>query len=140
MHKWSWWIFVPALNWLTWAFAASRTKEKKYRILALFYAAPLVIAMVASDFIAPEVSDVLGGIYGLSWLGGIAHWQIVKEEVYEKIALRQPPKAVLDPLTVPAQVIERVIIKEIVKIPCPYCSTLNENTQSGCLQCGAKLR
>jgi hypothetical protein len=39
---------------------------------------------------------------------------------------------------------ERTIIKEtireIVKVPCPYCGTLVENTQSKCSTCGGPIR
>ena len=34
------------------------------------------------------------------------------------------------------QIVEKVIIKEIVKIPCPYCKTLVLNTESCCPSCG----
>ena len=37
------------------------------------------------------------------------------------------------------QVLEKVIVKEIVKIPCPYCKTLVENTISRCPECGGLM-
>ena len=36
-------------------------------------------------------------------------------------------------------IIQKEIIKEIVKIPCKYCSTLIENTSTYCPSCGAPL-
>ncbi len=35
--------------------------------------------------------------------------------------------------------VERVVIKEIVKIPCRYCGSLIENTSSSCPNCGGSL-
>ena len=35
---------------------------------------------------------------------------------------------------------ERVVIKEIVKIPCPYCGSYLANTETSCPQCGGSLR
>jgi hypothetical protein len=35
---------------------------------------------------------------------------------------------------------EKIIIKEIVKIKCPYCSTLYEQTLDNCPHCGANTR
>jgi len=35
---------------------------------------------------------------------------------------------------------ERETIKEVVKIPCPYCGTLAENTVSKCPSCGAPFK
>lgn len=35
---------------------------------------------------------------------------------------------------------EREVIREVVKIPCPYCSTLVESTEARCAQCGAPQR
>jgi predicted RNA-binding Zn-ribbon protein involved in translation (DUF1610 family) len=34
---------------------------------------------------------------------------------------------------------EKIIIKEIVKIKCPYCGTLNDQSSSRCQHCGARL-
>ncbi len=46
------------------------------------------------------------------------------------------------PEDAPKQYIEKetVIIKEIVKVPCPHCGILNENTENKCSSCGAPLR
>jgi hypothetical protein len=34
----------------------------------------------------------------------------------------------------------QIIIKEIVKVACPYCDSLVENTRSHCPQCGGQVR
>lgn len=33
---------------------------------------------------------------------------------------------------------EKIIIREVVKIPCPYCNCLIENTVDSCPNCGGK--
>jgi TM2 domain-containing membrane protein YozV len=40
----------------------------------------------------------------------------------------------------PGAPMERVIIKEIIKIPCKYCGSLVENTARSCSQCGGQLQ
>ncbi len=35
--------------------------------------------------------------------------------------------------------VERIVIREIVKIPCKYCGSLVEQTASSCPQCGGSL-
>lgn len=146
MHPWSLWIYVPAVNWLPWIFAASKTRDGSWAKFAALYAAPLVVGMVASDFVSKDTGDFLGGIYVLTWIGGMAHWILVKEKIYEAIARISPPKtppagvaSSENPSAAP-QIVERVIIREIVKIPCRYCGALNENTQSRCGGCGAEIR
>ena len=45
-------------------------------------------------------------------------------------------------LSQPAQTTKEVYVKEvtsIVKIPCPYCGTLNEITEKKCSSCGANI-
>ncbi|MBN2724594.1 MAG: hypothetical protein JXR95_11035 [Deltaproteobacteria bacterium] len=37
------------------------------------------------------------------------------------------------------QLVEKIIVKEIVKLQCPYCQSLVENTESKCPQCGGSL-
>jgi hypothetical protein len=32
-----------------------------------------------------------------------------------------------------------VVTREVVKVPCPYCGVLNENTRARCSACGAGL-
>ncbi len=146
MNRWAWWIYVPAVNWLPWILAASKTRDRSWARFGALYAAPLIAAMVASDFVTKETGDFLGGLYVLTWIGSMAHWTLVKEKIFEEIARISPSKTcVADAAScdLPAdapQIIERVIIREIVKIPCPYCGSLNENTQARCGQCGAEIR
>jgi hypothetical protein len=72
--------------------------------------------------------------------GGVVLEERVKDEL-ERLALlikksiirrAEEKKASL----VPAQ----VIIREIVRIPCPYCGSLIDNTLSRCTQCGGELK
>lgn len=146
MKPWSWWIYVPAVNWLPWILAASKTRDRSWARYAALYALPLVVGLFASDFVSTETDEFLGGVYVLSWIGGMVHWTLVKENIYEAISRISPVKAeptrvaAAAPSPVEPHVIERVIIREIVKIPCPYCGELNENTQSTCSRCGAAVR
>jgi hypothetical protein len=146
MKPWSWWIYVPVLNWLPGILAASKTRNRSWARYAALYAAPLVVGLFASDFVSTETDEFLGGLYVLSWIGGMVHWTLVKESIFEEISRISPPKieparvAAAAPPTAEARVVERVIIREIVKIPCPYCGELNENTQSNCSRCGAAVR
>jgi len=146
MNRWSLWIYVPAVNWLPWIFAAAKTRNRSWAKFAALYAAPLIGAMIASDFVSKETGDFLGGLYVLTWIGSMAHWTLVKEKIFEAIARITPPKTGTAgaascefPAAAP-QIIERVIIREIVKIPCQYCGSLNESTQSRCGRCGAEIR
>jgi len=146
MNRWSLWIYVPAVNWLPWIFAASKTRDRSWARFAVLYAAPLIGAMVASEFVPKETGDFLGGLYVLTWIGSMVHWTLVKATIFERIARISPPKtgaadaASCDLPAAAPQIIERVIIREIVKIPCQYCGSLNENTQARCGRCGAEIR
>lgn len=42
------------------------------------------------------------------------------------------------PVPMPTTVSEKIIIREVVKIPCPYCNCLIENTVDSCPNCGGK--
>jgi len=53
--------------------------------------------------------------------------------------LRNPGQFV-ESQAAPGAPMERVIIKEIVKIPCKYCGSLVENTARSCSQCGGSLQ
>ena len=53
--------------------------------------------------------------------------------------LRNPGKIVESMAAVPGAPVERVIIKEVVKIPCKYCGSYVENTVSSCPHCGGSL-
>jgi len=45
----------------------------------------------------------------------------------------------IEPLeTVPTVIKEKEIIREIVKIRCPYCNTLYNEAEDACPNCGAK--
>jgi len=150
MKPWSWWIYVPVLNWLPWILAASKTRNRSWAQYAALYAAPLVVGLFASDFVSTETDEFLGGLYVLSWIGGMVHWTLVKESIFEEISRISPVNTTPasgaslagDTASAAAEpkVIERIIIREIVKIPCPYCGELNENTQSNCSRCGAAVR
>lgn len=150
MKPWSWWIYVPAVNWLPWILAASKTRDRSWARYAALYALPLVLGLFASDFVSPDTEEFLGGVYVLSWIGGMVHWTLVKENIHEAISRLSPVNTTPasgaslagDPGSAAAEpkVIERIIIREIVKIPCPYCGELNENTQSNCGKCGAAVR
>ncbi|MBU1219503.1 hypothetical protein KKF34_12735 [Myxococcota bacterium] len=61
------------------------------------------------------------------------------EEIAMRIIMRRKnqKKQKSSAASAPAQ---QVIIREIVKIPCPYCSTLVENTSSNCPNCGGVTR
>ncbi|MBD3206717.1 hypothetical protein GF319_10300 [Candidatus Bathyarchaeota archaeon] len=51
-----------------------------------------------------------------------------------------PPKEISQKEQVEATAMrEKIIIKEIVKIKCPYCGTLNDQTSSRCQHCGARI-
>jgi hypothetical protein len=146
MKPWTWWIYVPVMNWLPWIFAASKTRDRSWARYAALYAAPLVVAMLSSDFVSTDTEEFLGGLYVLSWIGGMVHWTLIKESIFEVISRLSPIKtgpaegSSQKSSTTEPQIIERVIIREIVKIPCPYCGELNENTQAQCGRCGAGIR
>ncbi len=63
------------------------------------------------------------------------------EEVraFEETCRRHPPRRVGGGPDAPA-VLREVIIKEVVRIPCPYCGNLVENTAKKCDECGAPVR
>ena len=44
------------------------------------------------------------------------------------------------PLTAtPAAMVERIVVREIVKIPCKYCGSLIDQTATSCPNCGGNL-
>jgi len=53
--------------------------------------------------------------------------------------LKYPGQVVELPAS-PGSPVERIIIKEIVKVPCKYCGSFVENTAPSCPQCGGQLQ
>lgn len=43
------------------------------------------------------------------------------------------------PTTTPASMVERIVVREIVKIPCKYCGSLIDQTATSCPYCGGNL-
>jgi rubrerythrin len=93
---------------------------------------------------------VFSALFGLSTLHVHARWtdadtvQIrissaagarILADLKELAAQSRPAAA---PAVAPPMVVQQVILREIVKIPCRFCGSLIENTQTRCPFCGGE--
>ncbi|MBU1534642.1 zinc ribbon domain-containing protein, partial [Myxococcota bacterium] len=153
-HFWVW-ALVPVFNCGAFIHAAIITKRNKYYIFAVLY--------FLANFLIEEGNDPQMWVWFSTYVIGIIHaWKIrhqvtveshkatldkhkAEEKVLQDINKLNDEYGVSAPAPSPAPqslpvMVERIIIKEIVKIPCPYCGSLAENTVSKCPQCGGDIR
>jgi hypothetical protein len=150
------WSFIPVINSISFLHASLITRNFKYLIFAPLY--------FVSNFLIDVGTDPAMAVWFLMFVASIFHVQKIRNAVdlewyeeglkrgvqdkdhLEKLKKINEKYGVSDE-TSPLQsskesprVVERIIIKEIVKIPCSYCNTLVENTESQCPQCGGDIR
>lgn len=75
---WFIWSFVPGLHWMAWMQAGSMARYPWYYGIGAVYALPCVLWLVSRRL---PLSLVL-----LSWLLGLLHAQIQKQEINQRIA------------------------------------------------------
>ncbi len=156
--KFYFWSFIPVFNFIAWIHAGIITKLKKYYIFAGLY--------FLSNFLIEEGDDARAVIYFITFAIGVVHALKARHAVTVEahkarleahkatskiredlaaldreygVAPGQPAAPAAGAPAAPV-LVERVIIKEIVRIPCTYCGSLVENTVTKCPNCGGDIR
>ncbi len=70
------------------------------------------------------------------WMNAIRNDMNSSRAPQQQMQYHQPPP---QPQPPQQQVYVKETVKEIIKIPCPYCKTLNEIQESKCCGCGASI-
>jgi hypothetical protein len=85
----------------------------------------------------PGILRISGAEYRVKGPGGSTAGERVERARVGRIRelAERPPTSV--PAGPPVLVRERVILREIVRVPCRYCGALNEQRALRCLACGA---
>ena len=76
--SWLTWSFIPGLHWLAWIQAGILTRNPWYFAIALAYALPSLMIMLAKSL---PFRFIL-----LSWVLGLVHIQLQKPEINRRIA------------------------------------------------------
>ena len=70
------------------------------------------------------------------WVNAIRNDMNISRTETQQTQYQQPPP---QPQPPQQQVYVKETVKEIIKIPCTYCKTLNEITEAKCCGCGASI-
>lgn len=129
------------LNELTGFIGSNPSNEniEQAELFAKYYGITLVEPLIEL-MKSPEENIRVGAIILLSALNDVRSYEPIKTALNDNSTnVRNAAAKAINAMHIP-MVGDKTIVKEVVKLPCKYCGTLVEITETKCPSCGAPLK